>query len=181
VRKRAVFAAPFVVVTSCDRPIERREREVEAPAEVVTRAPDTLVDELQPLGKVTVHDAPLCNPPPPTGRCRPQIPNPVKPQRLGVVAMKRESTGTRVRLQRPDLRMDHTWRAAFLTTLAAEVPDGECTIVAWSDRELECTTRVQPEQLAANGTTFDVWIEPPADLVLRVEREREHRLPQSPP
>jgi hypothetical protein len=173
--RRVLFSAPFVVITSCERPIERRV--VEAPHDAAVAAnpvPRELVAELPPL-EPTLEErcrTSRCTHNPPRPGTVPPPPEPVTSWRISVVALARTETGTRVRFTRHDARIDPSWRAVFVTRDHVEVADGECEIAGWSDHQVDCTTRLPPERLADHGRTFRLWVEPPAALVAQVDRER---------
>jgi hypothetical protein len=180
--RRIIFSAPFVVITSCSPPVEHahphrphRGRQIQQAGPLVDayRRPDQLVDELKPLSKdKTMEDVcrhALCNPPRPGSR--PSPPPPLVPVLEDVTAMKREPTGTRVRIYN-GAGIDAKWQAVFVNRDGAPLPDGECTIVAWSYEELECTTALTPEQIAERPDAHQVRITPPPELVAKVERER---------
>ena len=195
--RRVTFAAPLVVVVvACQRPApqhperdeedededEERGSPVVVSAPPVDAAPDAwlapkqLVDELKPLtSDRTIEDVcrhARCNPPPPY---KPSKPYPVETKTVHVNSMMREGTGTRVRLWRPDHRSDAAWRAVFVNDAGEELPNGECTIVAWDFHELECTTALTPEQLTTPRgwrEPFKAKVIPPQELVERVERQR---------
>jgi hypothetical protein len=191
IRRRLAFAMPFVIVAcgakkpAIEAPDDEDEEEddpvapepaPQPPRTVVVerRAPAELVDELKPLtSDRTFEDVcrhAHCNPPPPYKKRKP---DPVVPVVEHVAAMKREADGgTRVRV--PNVwRGDRKWRIAFVTNEdnPTEIPDGECQIVAMDYHELECTTRLSPEELALEGRARPVRLVPPEDLVRRVEAE----------
>ena len=179
-RRRLVFSTPLVVITACgERPGEHRPRPriARVTPDAGPSAPNELVDELPPLSPDRTRDDACrhsqCNPPPPTKfPSAPGKPEPVEPVVARVTAMKREPAGTRVRMDRPDERMDEKWRATFITRTGFAVPQGDCTIVAWSFYELECTSPLAPEQLAEDGSAFHLRVVPPQELVDRIERQR---------
>jgi len=175
-----VFSTPLVVITACgERPVEHhpRPRIARVTHDAGPSAPRELVDELPPLSPDKTREEACrnahCNPPPPTQVPRPPAkPEFVEPVVARVTAMKREPTGTRVRMNRPDERMDEKWRATFITRTGFAVPQGDCTIVAWSFQELECTSPLAPEQLAEDGSALKLRVVPPQELVDRIERQR---------
>jgi hypothetical protein len=192
IARRVAFAAPLVlIVAGCQRPAAQRpdpededededdeqapivERPVDAAVPDAWRAPDELVAELKPLtSDRTIEDVcrhARCNPPPPYARSKP---DPVETTTVRVTKMRREGTGTRVRLRRAGQPMDPSWRAVFITQAGEEVPGGDCTIVAWDFSELECTTGLPPEQLTWRGEPLQTRLIPPKALVDRVNRER---------
>jgi len=181
-RKRVAFSTPFVLVVSCDRPVahHHHHHEVAVHADAGADAyfkPEALVDDLPPLTKDrTFEDAcrhALCNPPPPYApRRHPPKPDPLGSALVEVDKMMREPTGTRVRAYRHDWRFDETWHAKFVTQLDQPIADGDCAITGWDFRTIECTTALSPEQLAIKGQTYPLQIDPPPELVAKVERER---------
>jgi len=184
--RRLVFAAPFVMITSCERPVEHHhrthitQRTIDAGVDASTDgspAPQRLVDELEPLGDLespcdeqTFHYNNHCNPPRPSH----EKPDPVTPLTTSVLAMKREDTGTRVRLHRPGTIVDRSWRAEFLTTEGQTLADGSCDIVRLDFEQLECVTKLAPEAIVdRRGTPLGVSLVPPKELVDRIEKTRK--------
>jgi hypothetical protein len=182
-KRRLVFATPFVVIAcSKERPVEHpREEEEVAPTvapkpetePVYPSTPRELVDTLPPLhGDMTIEAhcrRVRCNPPPPYPKTKP---TPVVPVIERVSAMTRDAAGTRVRVDRSP-HMDTTWRAAFVTNRdnPTELPGGECKIVAWDWQEIECVTALSPEELAINGHARPLRVVPPQALVDRVQSQ----------
>jgi hypothetical protein len=195
IRRRLAFAMPFVIVAcGAKKPAietpddeEEEEEETDAPPPepeppprtvvVERRAPAELVDELNPLtSDRTFEDVcrhAHCNPPPPYKKRKP---NPVVPVVEHVSAMKREAEGgTRVRV--PNVWLgDRSWRIAFVTNTEnpTEIADSECRIVAMDYHELECITRLSPEELTVEGHARPVRLVPPEHLVRRIQSEIDH-------
>lgn len=188
--RRLVFATPLVVVVpACAGPSEPRERRQRPVPVAIADAgvdaavtPEELVDALPPLSKDrTMEDVcrrALCNPPPPWP------PSYDQPAAVGTVAtevsaIQREPTGSRVRAHRSDRRIDETWQATFVTE--AQAPVADCTIVAWSYDEIECTTVLAPEQLVEGRETMRLHVTPPPALVEKIEQQRAAWRPRSSP
>ena len=203
-KRRTAFAAPLVVIVSCQRPIEPPPVEP-PPAEPSPAPPDEpspvppkrLVATLEPLDHraavaITVRpaepnpcrdvDAPgTCNPPPP------DYPRPAPPKRESpelplagderVVALHVEGDGTRVRLERRH-RTDRDWRATFVTRDGVEIPNTTCAIVDWNDELCDCIVQRAPADLVdRDGDAYDVRVSPSAELLARAEAERDNWLP----
>ena len=180
--KRVAFSTPFVLVVSCERPVEHhhRHREVAVHVDAGVDAyikPEALVDSLPPLTKDRTFEDECrhasCNPPPPYHVPRhPPKPDLLVRELVEVDKMMREPTGTRVRAHRRDWRFDHAWHAKFVTQLDQPIPGGDCAITGWDFREIECTTALTPEQIAVRGEAYPLQIDPPPELVAKAERER---------
>ena len=186
--KRLLFATPFVV-TACSSPSRTEPVEPTPPPSVdaaiapdADERPSALVRELEPLRYKSVVEMckrARCNPPPPNV---PQPPGRTDPYVREVRAMRRETTGTRVRIARgdtSDTRFDRRTRIVFLNNRADELPAGECKLVDWDIDEIECTTKLAPEQLAENRVAFRVRVEPPATPEEPPATPEDH-LPETP-
>jgi hypothetical protein len=123
--------------------------------------PEELVETLAPLSSArTFYEMCLrahCNPPPPT-----DVPEsgPMEPTLVRVVAVQREGSGSRVRLERMP-RMNKRWRAVFVDRLHIDRPDGACKMTEWDYHQLECTTQLSPEDLVEDAATLRVRVIPP--------------------
>ncbi|MBA3463030.1 MAG: hypothetical protein H0T46_23945 [Deltaproteobacteria bacterium] len=194
IARRVAFAAPLVlVVAGCQRPAVNRPdpdeeedddaaaqpaqptpQRAEATEPEAWRPPKELVHELEPLTSdrsiADICRRVRCNPPRPGTSTKPK---PVEAREVHVTWMMREGTGTRVRLRRGGHNMDQSWRAVFITESGDEVPESNCTIVAWDFHELECTTSLPPEKITGTWKPLRARVIPPKSLVDRVERERE--------
>jgi hypothetical protein len=169
-----------VLVVACDRPVTHHHHAKRAPADAGVDAPikpDALVEVLQPLS----HDKTLedvcrhasCNPPPTSGwpiyRHKPDA---LGPELATVDKMMREPTGTRVRVRHRDDRFDTKWHARFVTSVDTPIPGGDCAITQWDYNTIECTTALTPEQLAIGHDTYPLQIDPPPELVEKIDRIR---------
>lgn len=115
-----------------------------------------------------------CNPPPPD--YSPPPPAAPKPRTVKVVLMQREGTGTRVRVKR-FWQLDAKWNGVFLDAQDVPVPGGECTFGLPGETEIDCTTLLSAEQLTDRGSVLQLRVEPSAELIARIERERADYIP----
>jgi len=191
-KRRLVFAAPFVVVTaSCERPVEHHHHHEYARVHVdasvdATPEPRELVDALPPLVHPPEEDlcdgnfhkqVVYCNPPP--RGWRPPPPDEVKVSMAAVSAMVRDGTGARVRFVASDSRTDKDWTAEFVSETGEEVGDGACEIVDHEGSDVDCVTAREPEQLVtSDGHTLRIKVTPPTSLVLKIKYTRENWNPQ---
>ena len=115
-----------------------------------------------------------CNPPPPD--YRPPPPDVPKPRVVKVELMQREGTGTRVRVKR-FWQLNSKWTGVFLDAQRTPVAGGECTFGIPGETEIDCTTTLSVEQLTDRGRVLDLRVEPSAELIARIERERANYIP----
>jgi hypothetical protein len=171
--RRVAFAVPFVITVACDRRAQVREptpdveeREAREDRVVVDLSPREptpapvpyqLVDELRPLG---ARPAPSTTP-------ADRYPDSVGPVTKSIREIQRGVVHTRVHVHRAP-RVDDSWRVTFVTR--EKIEKGECTIVEWDTRVVECTTDLTPEQLVNDGDTLMAQLIPPAELVTEVQQ-----------
>jgi hypothetical protein len=115
-----------------------------------------------------------CNPPPPD--YRPPPPDVPNPRTVKVELMQREGSGARVRVKR-FWQLNAKWSGVFLDVQHQPVPGGECTFGRPGETEIDCTTALSVEQLTDRGSVLELRVEPSAELIARIERERADYIP----
>jgi hypothetical protein len=160
-RRRLVFATPFVIVASCKRPIES-PREVPDEVAPTTRAPtDAAVVAAIADAPVDARDVPIdafdaaearrlrraeleecrsgraiCNPPAPVAR---------------VVEVMVEGSEMRVTLDAGAARGVTTrWTAEFVDRDQKPLPGGTCVIVRVDKERTRCKVKLTQDQIMAN-------------------------------
>ena len=194
-RRRTAFAAPLVVIVSCQRPLESSPPTVASGPTADATPPDAwitprlLVDHLEPLMRESTFAEAcaarklICNPPPPQNPPpAPEPPAPITQHATRVLAFAHDGSGARACVLDAGGGADRSWRAVFVTRSGAEIERGQCRIEGYDYREIECVAQRPPEELVdAGGDAYPVVLVPPPELVARVDEERRNWKPPSPP